>query len=219
MKIKQLYHQFDNCPICYQEKNHLKHILGVGKLNKAKFFLVLINPTDLNLSAHPGWQGKRFPFIGVKSLWRVFAKAEIISQKLLERIEKKAWDNKTSHLVEQELKNRNIYLSNLVKCCATNPEPPGKEKIKSNWSLFQEEISIINPKYIVAFGLLPFKKITGIQFKMSEQLKAIKNKRLIIESSLPIKNKTYPVVPCHFPVGRGNPREAVLILKSIQNLR
>lgn len=85
-----------------------------------------------------------------------------------------------------------------------------------------KEIEIVQPEYIVTFGLIPFERLTGKKIKLSEHYLDInKNKKLKFYELKINSFKTtskIKVIPCYFPVGRGNPRRAVEILKMVNAL-
>jgi DNA polymerase len=73
-------------------ENNLKPILGDGETFRPKIAFVFINPTSKNISSHPNWHGPRFPFIGTKQIWRVFHKAGMFDDELINMINNsKSW--------------------------------------------------------------------------------------------------------------------------------
>lgn len=212
--IKKLYQRFDKCSRCRQEKNPLLHILGGGKFIKPRFCFVFINPTHLNLSSHQDYQGqRRFPFIGVRYFYRLLAEAGFADQKIVDNIYQRGWQIEDEDKVEQSLARNNVYITNIVKCTQAHPESPTKEFISQDFSLFSQEIKLVSPKYIVAFGKLVIKTLTKQDVRLNNYLEAKSYQSL---ESVKIVNKVYPVLPCFFPVGRGNPKKAIKILSYIK---
>ncbi|OGY58498.1 MAG: hypothetical protein A3H06_02135 [Candidatus Colwellbacteria bacterium RIFCSPLOWO2_12_FULL_44_13] len=211
MKLEELYQTFDACPLCVKEHNKLQHILGVGKTKNPNWMFVLINPTYRNISSAPNYKGPRFPFIGVKDFWNVLYRAQLISEDLIERINNKDWGDTTKEKVRSEFMKKSIYLTNLVKCSANHSDYPSRERIDEQLKLFKKELRIVNPKKIVSFGLLPFEELTGVKIKLKDYWKNTN----LQSFSVTVSDKTYPIIPCYFPVGRGNPQKAVEILTKI----
>ncbi len=60
---------------------------------------------------------------------------------------------------------------------------------------------------IIAIGLIPFEAIAGKKIKLKESSGKL--------FSVDISGKKYPIYPCYFPVGRGNPKKAEETLKEI----
>jgi len=67
-------------------ENELVPVCGNGKLFKPKVMFVFINPTHVNSSSDKNWKGPKFPFVGTKSFWRVFHKAGLFDNELMETI-------------------------------------------------------------------------------------------------------------------------------------
>ena len=75
--------------------------------------------------------------------------------------------------------------------------------------LLAEEIRIVKPRKIIAFGGLVYKTLTGKNIKLTEYWNGHKKENNFeIISGLKIS-----VTPCYFPIGRGNPKKAVEVLK------
>lgn len=213
-KLNKLYRQFDNCKRCKQQKNKLKHILGGGKFIKPKFLFLFINPTHLNLSSHQTYKGKRrFPFIGVRYFWKLMSEAGFISNELIEHIYKTGWLTEYEDSVERELVDNNIYITNLVKCTQSNPDNPNKDIISQDLELLMQEIELVNPKFVITFGKLPTEILANTTIKLADYYNNLKQQKY-----KPIKSiNNFSVLPCYFPIGRGNPSKAIEILKYIKN--
>ena len=80
------------------------------------------------------------------------------------------------------------------------------------------EIELVQPKYIVTFGLIPFESITGRKIKLGDYYsKVMENKKLeFFEANC--NSFKAKVIPCYFPVGRGNPKKAIELLRLINCL-
>jgi len=177
--------------------------------------LILINPTYRNLSSHPGNKGARFPFIGVRQFWKVLAEGGLIEKKIAAKLPLRSeWGSRHTELVEKELIRNKLFLTNMVKCCYGHSAYPNSKVIKDQIKKLTEEIRIVNPEKIVAFGGLVYQNLTGKKIKLSEYWKGKKEKNSEIISGLKIS-----VIPCYFPVGRGNPKKAAKILRKILGLQ
>lgn len=212
-KLIGIYRRVEDCSFCRREKNTLQHILGVGDTQKPKFALVLINPTHRNISSQPDWPLYRFPFIGVRHFWKVFQRAGIFSLALLNKIYKDDWSKGLLEEIIDELSERKIYLTNLVKCTGDGPEYPSNERIALGKSLLVEELKILKPKNAICFGLLPFRQLTGHSVKLVNCYEQLK--RGYVESSAPSTDLGFStrILPCYFPAGRGNPARASEMLR------
>ena len=82
----------------------------------------------------------------------------------------------------------------------------------------KREIELVKPKYIVSFGLIPLRYLIKEKIKLSDYYsKVIENKKLIFYD-LSINSFKSKVIPCYFPVGRGNPKKSVEILKLLHSI-
>lgn len=216
-KLLKIYKEFDNCERCKKENNPLLHILGGGKFQNPQFLFLFINPTHLNLSSHKDYRGKRrYPFIGVRYFYRLLSEAGFLDKKIINDIYKKGWQTEDESRIEQSLINNNVYITNLVKCTKYNSDSPSKDIIKQDFSLLQKEINVVLPKYIIAFGKLPLMIITGKDIRLKDCLKRIRGNSYQPIKSVNVLGKIYKVLPCYFPVGRGNRQGALEILSYIR---
>lgn len=206
-KLEKLYRRVDACKFCKRSRNKLQHIHGYGAMNP-RLMLILINPTYRNLSSDPKYRGDKFPFIGVRQFWKVLANGGLIDKKVAFNLPLRAgWDDGYTIQIKNELVKNKLFLTNIVKCCYDHSAYPDKNVIESQLGLLAEEIKIVKPKTIVAFGVLVYKTLTGKNIKLTDYRSGLREKTTEAVSELGI-----PVVACYFPIGRGNPRKASEIL-------
>jgi uracil-DNA glycosylase len=190
-------------------------ILGGGCVFRPKIMFVFINPTARNISSDPGWKGPRFPFIGTKQVWRIFHRAGLFDDGLMAAIEKSPWTVEFANRVMGFLEEKRFYITNIVKWTGADATLPDPAKINLFLPLFVREMEIVQPEHIVTFGLIPFERLTSKKINLGEYYtESVKSRRLrsydLVGSSFKTK-----VIPCYFPVGRGNPRQAVELLKMV----
>ena len=207
-KLTSLYKRFDDCQLCRLSGNSLRHILGGGKKKSPKVVFVFINPTHTNISSHSNWDGLRFPFIGVTHFWKIFADSGWVAAERVEDIKKHGWNVKTIKNLEDDLSDRGIYITNLVKCTFTHGDYPEKKYFDYHLPLFEEELSVVKAKAIVSFGTLTTNYLTGENLTFKKYF----------ENPQPLVYDHIPVYPCYFPVGRGNPKLARHVLSGLTNL-
>lgn len=199
-------------------KNDLSPIFGNGKTFKPKIMLVFINPTRANVSSDRNWKGPRFPFVGTKQIWRTFHRAGMFDDRLMKEIEDSKWTVEFTEKVLDFLKSESFYFTNIVKWTGHDAALPDSEKIGLFLPILEKEIEIVQPEYIMTFGLIPFENLTGEKIKLSEEYdKMMKSKNLSIYDTK-INSFHAKIIPCYFPVGRGNPKRAVDILRLIKRL-
>ncbi|HLD57077.1 MAG TPA: uracil-DNA glycosylase family protein, partial [archaeon] len=209
--LEDVWKEIDNCSFCKSESNQLQHILGAGETKNPDLMIVFINPTSRNISSHRDWKGLRFPFIGRRRPWDIFEKVGWIDKDLLGEINqnKNAWSYGFAEKVLDYLKTRKLYITNIVKCTGQDAALPTVSKIKSQSHLFEKEVGLVNPKVIVAFGLLPTKALLKRDVKISDLYKETVRSRKPQFSEAKVGGKKYKVFPCYYPIGRGNPKKAL----------
>ncbi len=210
-KLEKLYKRVDQCRFCKTEDNKLQHIYGYGVMN-SKLMLILVNPTYRNLSSNPEYRGNKFPFIGVRQFWKVLADAGLINKKVAYRLPlRKDWHEKYTEQIKRELIQNELFLTNVVKCCYNHSGYPDSKVVRYQMKILAEEIRIVNPKKIIAFGGLVYKTLTGKNIKLSEYLNDDRKEKVMeIISGLDIITE-----PCYFPIGRGNPKKAAEIMYEV----
>ena len=194
--------------------NKLKPIVGNGKTKNPRFMFVFINPTHANISSDPKWQGPRFPFIGTKPIWRIFHRAGLFDDDLIEKINtSKSWSLEFTDKVLDFLKSKSFYFTNVVKWTGSTAALPDSEKIKLFLPILEEEIEIVQPQYIITFGLIPFESITKQKIKLQDYYSEAMHTKKVRFFEKQFGNFKAKIIPCYFPVGRGSPKKAVDILK------
>ena len=217
--LEELWAVVDDLNHKHFPKNSLKPILGNGKIFRPKVMFVFINPTHANISSDQNWQGPRFPFIGTKPVWRIFHKAGMFDDELIERINHlKSWSLEFTDEVLNFLKSKSFYFTNIVKWTGSDATLPNSEKIKLFLPILEREIEIVQPQYIVTFGLIPFENMTNQKIKLRDYYSEVMESKKLRFFDMEYGGFKTKIVPCYFPVGRGDPKKAVEILKLIDSL-
>lgn len=216
-KLLKLFGKMDACARCKAEGNPLRHILGGGKFRKPKFFFLFINPTHKNLSSRVGYAGKRrYPFIGVRHLYKGLAAAGFVERALIEEIYDRGWQISDEQRVEASLRQHDVYISNFVKCAQPNPKNPKRSVMREDLPLLAEELEIVQPDYVVTFGLLPLEMLSGDSYRMRDILQTVKSRTYLPLRSLVLNEKQYKILPSYYPFGHGNEPKAHQILSYIR---
>lgn len=198
-------------------ENELIPIVGGGKARRPKAMFVFINPTMRNSSSDKGWNGPRFPFIGTKQVWNVFYKAGLFDRKLIDCInDSAAWSIGLADRVLDFLNDRGFYMTNIVKWTGHDSTLPEAEKIGLFLPILRNEIEIVNPQRIIAFGLMPFENMTGMKIRLSDYYENSVKKGKLVPYPIDLHGNAFDVFPCYFPVGRGDPKRAVEMLKLLK---
>ena len=215
--LEELWKVVDDVNKKHFPENSLKPIVGNGKIFHPKVMFVFINPTHVNISSDSNWAGPRFPFIGTKAVWRVFHRAGLFDDELIDSINNsKSWSLELTNKVLDFLKSKSFYFTNIVKWTGSDASLPDSEKIELFLPVLEKEIEIVQPEYIVAFGLIPFENMAKQKIKLQDYYSSVmqdKKLRFFGTSAGQVK-----IIPCYFPIGRGNPKRAVEILRLINDL-
>lgn len=178
--------------------------------------LVFINPTFRNISAHADWPGSRFPFAGKPKLWHILAEVGFVDRELPATIAQLGPTPGMVELLVAEATRRRLYLTNAVKCVDDGSNLPAAARVAAALPQLQREIAIVQPRRIVTFGLIPFRALTGRDIRLADHLWDAQHGRIAFYPSQPIEGRSYPVFPCYFPTGRGNPVAATTLLAALQ---
>jgi hypothetical protein len=179
--------------------------------------LVFINPTFRNISAHAAWPGSRFPFAGKPKLWHILAEVGLVDAALPETIARLGPTPEMVELLIAEATRRRLYLTNAVKCVDDGSNLPVAARVAAALPQLQREIAIVQPRTIVTFGLIPFRALTGLDIRLADHLWHAQQGRIGFYPSQPIEGRSYPVFPCYFPTGRGNPVAATTLLAALKH--
>jgi len=200
--------------------NDLMPILGGGQEKNPKLMIVFINPTHRNISSNKDWSGPRFPFIGRVRPWVEFHKAGLFDDELIEKIKSDSnWSVDFTNQVLTYLRKKGLYLTNIVKNTGHNADLPKADQINLYLPIFKREIELVNPDYIVALGLIPINALLKENIKLADYYETVRKKGKIITYNLDINSKQYKLIPCYYPIGRGNPAKAIEILRLINDIR
>ncbi len=214
--LGQLWNVVDELNHKHFPKDSLKPILGNGKTFRPKVMFVFINPTHANISSDKNWQGPRFPFIGTKPVWRIFHRAGLFDDELMKKInDSKSWSLEFTDKVLNFLKSRSFYFTNIVKWTGSDATLPNSVKIKLFLPILEREIEIVQPQHIVTFGLIPFESMTNKKIKLADYYSDVMKRKKLRIFDMKYNSFKTKIIPCYFPVGRGDPKKAVEILKLI----
>ena len=215
-KLAALNARLDECTACATVSRNYRHVPGGGWSAQPTLMFVFINPTVRNMTAHASWSGTRFPFAGKPKLWEILATAGFVRSDLPEQIAALGRTPEMVELLVAETRRRKLYVTNAVKCVDHGSNLPTAARVVAAWPLLQAEIALIQPRYVVAFGLIPFRVLTGSNVRLSDQLWDAQHGHCAFFASHPIDGQTYPVFPCYFPTGRGNPVAATKMLIALR---
>ncbi len=216
-KLNELWNEVHELNSRHFPGNTLAPILGGGKTDRPKTMLVFINPTARNTSSDPSWKGPRFPFIGTKQVWRIFHRAGLFDEELLSQINNSpAWSVEFTKKVLNFLQASGLYITNIVKWTGKDATLPDAEKIRLFLPILEKEIEIVKPERIVTFGLIPFERLTKQKIRLNDYYTDAMKASKLKSYQTKFGSHAAGVIPCYFPIGRGNPSRAVDILRLLK---
>ena len=198
-------HKLYGCP-------DLSPIYGAGCINQPKLMFLFMNPTGRNVSANPEWNGLKAPWLGTKNIWRMIYKLGFIntSQHLfIQNSQGKDWTYEFSEQLYKTLRDNGIYITNFAKCTQKDARRMGNKVFKAYLTNIKKEISLVQPKQIVAFGNQVSSILLGKRIKVGHYLNGME----IFE----VNGKLFKVFPAYYPVGQGM-RNMDAAINRIKNL-
>ncbi len=159
---------------------------------------VFMNPTGKNIASDKTWKGMKSPWLGTKNIWKLFYNVDLLSEELFNKIQEKKpreWDYEFCDCVYEEVKNNNIFITNLGKCTQIDARPLPDEVLRKYLKLLFREIDIIKPKVIITFGNQVSSIVLNKKISVSENRK--------ICHKIEINNEKYKVYSVYYPVGNG----------------
>lgn len=197
-------------------ESRLEPVMAGGKTIKPKVMFVFINPTYKNTSSDSNWKGERRPWQGTKYIWKIFSDAGIFSQVLLKEIQgKRTWDVEFADKVYKHIEDRDFYFTNLVKWTGENADLPNADKVKLFLPILLREIELVYPEKIVTFGLIPFNALCNVKLRLDDYYHESLANNCLRSYEVAVRGNYFKVVPCYFPVGRGNPKRATKLLSML----
>jgi uracil-DNA glycosylase len=215
-RLAALNATLDSCSHCATHAMGLRHIPGGGKDDRPELLLVFINPTFRNMTAAQDWPGPRFPFAGKPRLWGILAEAGLVDAALPGRIAALGPTPAMVELLIAETRRAGLYLTNALKCVDSGARLPAAERVRAARPFLEQEIALVQPRRIVTFGLIPFQALTERALRLADHLWDAEHGRISFYPSRPIAGAGYPVFPCYFPTGRGNPVAATRLLRALR---
>lgn len=175
-------------------------IYGAGCIKNPKVMFLFMNPTGRNVSAVPSWNGIRAPWLGTKSIWKMFGEIGILDSKLEQKIRSMApvdWTVEFCEVLYQSLADRGFYITNLAKCTQADARPLPNSVFNAYRNQVLEEVSELQPQSIVSFGNQVSSILLGKQVSVSGYTEGFEE--------LVIGEQGFRVFPCYYPVGQGTP--------------
>lgn len=211
MKIKDLNAEYDRLQLIYGSKR-LNSIYGGGCENNPQYCFIFMNPTKKNIASLKEWQGRRVPFIGMKSIWPLFYKISLLDKDIMTNIidnHPSFWDEDLAEAIYNNVEKHKCFLTNLAKCTQTDAKKIPDYIYKKYLKLLYQEIDIIKPKVIITFGSQVSTVFLGKKIEIANSRKKYYPKV--------INGVSYKVYPVYYPIGNGirNINKAISDLKHI----
>lgn len=202
MQLTQLFPVFDALHAIHGSKNFTA-IYGAGQIRNPQIAIVFMNPTAKNISAALDWQGIKAPWLGTKSVWKLFGQLGLLTdQKLLAKIQAYApadWTPEFAQQVYQHVADSNVYITNIAKCTQDDARPLTNAVYTEYLPSMLEELEHIDPRIVLTLGnqvssVLLQKPISVSSYLNTEKEELVTPKGSILE-----------VYPAYYPVGQGTP--------------
>lgn len=171
--MKLLHAQFDALQIKHGAEE-LNSVYGGGCEKGPDFCFVFMNPTGRNIASSKTWEGIRYPWLGTKNIWKLFAEIGIVPTKLnaqIQLMKARDWTPDFCEKVYNEIRKSRIYVTNLAKCTQVDARYLDDKIYKDYLELFKKEMLLVKPKVLVLFGNQVSSVILDRNIKVSEERK------------------------------------------------
>lgn len=197
MQINNLKQKFDELQCKYGDTTY-DAIYGAGQIDNPEVCFIYMNPTARNVSAGKSWTGLKAPWIGTKSVWRLYMELGLIEKEVYVDIAAKCpadWTADFADYVYGSLVHHDLYLTNLAKCTQADACALPNSVFQEYLALMHEEIKAIKPRIIISFGNQVSSVLLGRTISVSKVRKQ--------QFPLVVEGKEYQVFPVYYPVGQG----------------
>ena len=194
MQIESLIPKFDILQKKYWDKN-LKAVYWAGETDHPEICLVFMTPTARNVSTAIEWTGLRAPWVWTKNIWKMLNSLWLLGDGMNRRIQRmKAsdWNDAFTSELYAYVAKQNIYITNLSKASQTDAKHLKNTLYKSYLELFLQEMHIVSPKKIIAFG----GQVNSVIYGKNIQIADWRKKHF----SLDYNEKCYTIYPVYYPV-------------------
>ncbi|MEA3356819.1 MAG: uracil-DNA glycosylase family protein [Patescibacteria group bacterium] len=197
MKWDDLVNKYQQLQSTHGDKS-LDAIISGGKRTAPQVCFIFMNPTGRNIASDKSWTSLKAPWIGTKSVWKLFSEVGIFDQELSKEIFHKKpcdWDYSFAEKVYREVENQDFYITNLAKCTQTDAKHLPNSVFNDYLDLLQEELKYVNPKRIICFGNQVSSIFIGKRISVSSDRRTI--------TEVVIKDEKIRTMPTYYPVGQG----------------
>jgi hypothetical protein len=197
LQIDSIKKEIDRLQKKHGHKDYVA-LYGAGCIKNPKVMFLFMNPTAKNLTVRKSWKGMRAPWIGLKNTWKLMNKLGFISDKtneLIQNMKTIEWDNKIVESIYSEIAKNKSYLTNLARCTQPDARHVPDLVFRESRDITIEEIKIVNPEIVIAFGNQVSSNLLQRDIKVSEWRKK--------KVELSLGNKRYSIYPTYYPVGMG----------------
>jgi len=157
-----------------------------------------MNPTARNVSSSKKWRGLKAPWLGTKSVWKLFNSLSLLNSNLYNEIQSKNpddWGYSFAQAVYENIASNKAYVTNLAKCTQFDARPLKNDIFRKYLPLLKKEISIVNPRLIITFG----NQVSSIFLNQPISISKTRKKAF----NIMIDGGKYKAYPVYYPVGQG----------------
>lgn len=195
--IQQLHPIYDKLQKIHGD-DQFDAIYGAGCTLHPDICFIFMNPTARNISSDKSWDGLKAPWIGTKSVWKLFHQLNLINSSTFKEIRDrkgKEWDCQFAEEVYQDIYRHKVFITNLAKCTQPDARHLSNEVFKEYKNLTEKEITTLNPKVTISFG----NQVSSILLDQSISVSKVRRKVF----NLNIESNTYKTFSVYYPVGQG----------------
>lgn len=176
----------------------LHSIYNGGCEDKPETCFIFMNPTSRNIASLPSWKGQRAPWIGTKTIWKLFYRLQLLDDAIYQEILKRSpadWDAAFAKQVYNNVYQHRYFITNLGKCTQLDARPLSNAVYKIYLELLYKEIDLLKPAKIITFG----NQVSSIFLNQAISVSACRKQSF----QKCIHGVEYEVYPIYYPVGNG----------------
>ena len=209
MKLEDLNVKYDKLQKKYGAKE-LDSIYNGGCSNNPDICFVFMNPTKKNVASAKTWKGLKSPWLGMKNIWDLFYKLDLLDEKIYQEIKSikgSEWTENFAEEVYDDVKKHKYFITNLGKCTQVDARELPDSVYLEYLDLLKKEFAIIKSKVIILFG----NQVSSIVLDEKISVSKVRKQCFMKE----IDGETYKFYSVFYPVGNGR----FNIDKSIEDIK
>jgi DNA polymerase len=197
LTLDELHPKYDEMQLKYGEAN-LNPIYGAGCIDHPRMCFMFMNPTARNVATDKSWQGLQAPWIGTKSVWKLFHKLDLLDPEIFattQDFKPEDWDVQFAKKIYENISKNRIFITNLAKCTQSDAKHLPNDIFREYKELTKTEIAKIQPQVVVTFG----NQVSSVFLDERVSVSKVRKKAFDVR----IGSNNFTTYSVYYPVGQG----------------